>query len=173
MNLSLAHWFQSFAGRAPWLDQLIIFCANELGWVEVVVLVLMAVFLFRRAQAREATVAATLSALAAWSASMAIKLLYVSNRPFVGRPAASTLLTYGGPDSFPSSHASFFFAIAFGLYFYHRRLGDLALLIAVLISLARVIAGLHWPLDIGGGVVLAALVAVGLHSLFPQWASRR
>jgi undecaprenyl-diphosphatase len=60
--------------------------------------------------------------------------------------------------SFPSGHASFFFAFAAVVYAYDRRLGALAILASVLICLARVAAGIHYPSDILAGAILGTAV---------------
>ncbi len=138
-------------------EQLIIFAANDLPWLEGLALGLLGLGVLRWPRGREAILLIVVNALSAWSLTALIKAVYESPRPFVGLPAGSTLLTYGGLESFPSGHATFFFAIAFALYGYHRRLGDAALLLAVVISAARVLAGLHWSLDVAGGAAIAAL----------------
>ncbi|MEK7608008.1 MAG: phosphatase PAP2 family protein [Patescibacteria group bacterium] len=63
-------------------------------------------------------------------------------------------------SSFPSGHAAFFFALATGIYFMNRRLGIALFALSFLMGIARVAAGVHWPLDIAGGL------AVGMFSAY-------
>lgn len=93
--------------------------------------------------------------------ALLIRSLYPISRPFALLPdinplvdASDTALT-----SFPSLHATIFFALGTFLFFYHKRLGALYLFAALLIALSRVIAGIHWPLDILAGAVLGILGA--------------
>lgn len=61
--------------------------------------------------------------------------------------------------SFPSRHMTFFFAISTALYFYNKRWGVVFLIAALLIGIARVIAGVHYPLDILGGAVIGVITS--------------
>ena len=106
--------------------------------------------------------------------SRLLKILLASRRPFVDLPAGSTLLTSGsGNNAFPSSHATFLFALAAAVYFYNRPLGVISLLIAVAVSLARVATGLHWPIDIAGGFFLALLLTFFLRYLVLKYVRSR
>lgn len=63
--------------------------------------------------------------------------------------------------SFPSSHATNHFAIAtllFGLFGHRHRRWLLWFVWAVVISLAQVFVGVHYPLDILGGAILGVLL---------------
>ena len=61
--------------------------------------------------------------------------------------------------SFPSGHATFFFAMATAIYLYNKKWGIWFFVGAILISIGRVIAGLHYPSDILGGAIIGAFVA--------------
>ena len=78
-------------------------------------------------------------------------------------PGVAKLISPDDPFSFPSGHATFFSALATALYFYHKRLGLWFGLGAVIIGLARIISGIHYPADIltgfGLGMLIAGLVA--------------
>lgn len=93
-------------------------------------------------------------------AVLLVRAFYSSPRPFTMKgvvpliDASNTALT-----SFPSGHAAFFFALGTFLYFYNTRLGALYLIGAAFISVARVMAGVHWPFDIVAGAVLGILSA--------------
>ena len=60
---------------------------------------------------------------------------------------------------FPSGHASVFAALAVALLFINRKAGDWAVFFALIIGIARVIAGVHTPLDILGGFVLGTAIS--------------
>lgn len=98
------------------------------------------------------------SVLAAWVLGETIKYFYLSPRPFLLLDNFTPLLRYGGDESFPSTHAITSFAFAFAVYSYRRGLGNVYLLIALMISLARIAAGLHWPSDVIGGFILAGII---------------
>jgi undecaprenyl-diphosphatase len=91
-----------------------------------------------------------------------IYFIYPTTRPF-GVMNVNQLITHSVNNSFPSGHATLFFALATIIFLYNKKAGALYLLFAMLISLARVFCGIHWPIDILGGAVIGILLAVGLN----------
>jgi undecaprenyl-diphosphatase len=61
--------------------------------------------------------------------------------------------------SLPSGHATFLFALATGVYAVNRRAGLILFTIAGIISLARIMAGVHYPGDIVAGAFVGITVA--------------
>jgi undecaprenyl-diphosphatase len=59
--------------------------------------------------------------------------------------------------SFPSGHTSLAFAIAVVLFLKNKKAGIIALITATLIGIGRILMGVHWPLDILGGIVVGIL----------------
>ena len=79
-----------------------------------------------------------------------LNMFYFRPRPFVDLDV--NLLFYRPTDSsFPANSAAAAFGIAFGIWSVNRRLGGFAIAVAGLYGLARVYAGVHYPLDILGG----------------------
>ena len=79
-------------------------------------------------------------------------------RPFIALPGVQSLFLETG-YAFPSGHSATIAAFAFAIFFKNKRLGYIAFVIALIIGLARVIAGVHFPLDIAGGYALGFMVA--------------
>ena len=65
-----------------------------------------------------------------------------------------------GDKSFPSGHTLASFEAAFVLVYRDRRLGIPALVIASLVAFSRLYLYLHYPTDIFGGILVAALNAI-------------
>jgi len=96
-----------------------------------------------------------------WVVSIIIGFFVKESRPFVNQPYTKKLfLPLMSWKSFPSDHAMsafllFFMSIIFGLP------GSFALLIlAIWVSFGRVFSGIHYPIDILGGFVLAGVAAI-------------
>ncbi|MBI5079056.1 phosphatase PAP2 family protein [Candidatus Wolfebacteria bacterium] len=88
-----------------------------------------------------------------------IRFFYERPRPFLTlgfQPLANHIQN----GSFPSGHASFFFALALSIFYFNKLWGWRFLAMATVISLARVFTGVHWPSDILAGAV------IGLGSVF-------
>lgn len=107
-------------------------------------------------------------AAAIW-APVGVVLATVVNRPVteaLGWPAPSEstphivmLLHRTADTTSPSTHATLAGACVIGLYLVRERLGLVALIAALLLGLARVYVGLHYPSDAVAGLVLGAVVS--------------
>jgi undecaprenyl-diphosphatase len=91
--------------------------------------------------------------------------------PFRTRPIFDPSLTLYGPSpdspgslaamsALPSDHAVLYFALATGLFLVSRPLGVVALLHAALVvSMPRIMLGLHFPTDILSGAIVGTVIA--------------
>ena len=59
--------------------------------------------------------------------------------------------------SFPSGHTTMAFAIAMVLFLRNKKIGANAFIAAFFVGLGRILLGLHWPLDILGGIAIGLL----------------
>jgi undecaprenyl-diphosphatase len=111
--------------------------------------------------ARRGVVAAALSAGLALGLAKVISDAVARQRPFVDHPHAAHLFIKHAADyGFPSDHTSGAFAIAVALLLRHRLSGVVALVVAVLIGVGRVMVGVHYPTDVLAGAVLGTLCAL-------------
>jgi undecaprenyl-diphosphatase len=129
------------------------------------VVLLAALFLargkWRSRNARHGVVAAALGAGLALTLAKLISDAVARQRPFVDHPHAAHLFVKHAADyGFPSDHASGAFAIAVALLLRHRGAGLVALVMATLIGVGRVMIGVHYPSDIVAGAVLGTLSAL-------------
>ena len=91
-----------------------------------------------------------LSILIAVIINLTIKQIVISERPEEAIKWIWKLLLNHIPDaSFPSDHASVSFSFLFSLYFYKYKKTFFSFLpFVILMGLSRIIAWVHWPLDI-------------------------
>jgi len=71
-------------------------------------------------------------------------------------------------SAFPSGHMAFLFAIAIPLLFFSRRWGAWFLGASLMVGLARILAGVHWPMDILGGIVVAGVSYEIIRRILPS-----
>jgi len=86
-------------------------------------------------------------------------------RPYAAMPSAHLLVSRTSDFSFPSDHATAVGAVAVGLLLARRRLGVVVAVLAVLMALARVYVGAHYPGDVVAGLVLGGVVALAVDRL--------
>lgn len=98
--------------------------------------------------------------------------LYFHPRPFM-IPLGHTLLDHAPNASFPSTHATIFFSIGLSLIWASARvIGSLILLTAFLVAWSRVFLGVHFPLDMLGGIIIALLACLLMHPVWRIWGDR-
>jgi len=85
-------------------------------------------------------------------------LLYNDPRPFVS-DRITPLIHHAADNGFPSDHTALTAYLGFLVLMYSRKLGIALLMIALLIGIARVAAGIHHPVDIIGGFIIGAIGA--------------
>jgi membrane-associated phospholipid phosphatase len=81
-------------------------------------------------------------------------------RPYTTLPGILVLAQRSADFSFPSDHAVMAGAAAAGLWLCSRWLAAVATAAAVLMALARVYIGAHYPHDVAVGLLFGALVAL-------------
>jgi undecaprenyl-diphosphatase len=105
--------------------------------------------------------------------SSGLKSLTDRPRPPLRYAEPKTLVPLPHDSSFPSGHAATSFAAATMLSFAFPRLAPLLYVLAAAVAFSRVYVGVHYPLDVIGGAVLGALIAIALRVLMTRIARRR
>ncbi|AEA33166.1 phosphatase PAP2 family protein [Hippea maritima] len=87
-----------------------------------------------------------------------ISLIYFHPRPFMMH-IGKVLFQHSADSSFPSDHVTLFLSLGFYLLLEHKlRLHGLIITaLGLMVGLARVYSGVHWPLDIVGSFAVALL----------------
>jgi membrane-associated phospholipid phosphatase len=123
---------------------------------------LLAIFFFRSARDRIASIKLALAAGLAWQVlSSSIGGFLYSHYHFRDRPFTSRglqeLLFERPQKAFPSDHSAVIMAIGLGLIYYkYPKLGWVFLSVGMISSLARVVIGFHYFGDVLGGWLLGA-----------------
>lgn len=89
-----------------------------------------------------------------------IEMIYFRPRPFVTH--AVTLLSdkSSSDPSFPSNHSAGSFSLALALFWGNRKLGSVLLIFAFFMALSRIYIGVHYPMDVACGAVIALIVTI-------------
>lgn len=113
---------------------------------------------------QKAVVLAVLTVVLAFSVKTLFNAFYSRARPFITDPELMYMNFRVASDSFPSGHTIFAFAIASSLNLsgYHR-LGSVLYVVAILIGLSRIFAGVHYPSDVLAGALIGMGSAWYLH----------
>ncbi|WP_405015121.1 phosphatase PAP2 family protein [Kitasatospora sp. NBC_01539] len=108
--------------------------------------------------------AAPLCVVAAFAADTALKGVLREPRPCRVLPAGPTLeaCPAAGDWALPSNHTVIVFAGAAVLWLVDRRLGALALVLAVAMGVSRVLVGVHYPHDVVLGALIGAAAGYAL-----------
>jgi undecaprenyl-diphosphatase len=168
MNNQIFYFFYNLSHRSAFLDNIIIFFADTFPYIVVMLAGLFLLFHHEIAQAEDPFrvfwekkrefIKVLGASFLAYFISVILKILFHTSRPFLALPGVSSLFIEAG-YAFPSGHASFFSALAFSIFFMHKKAGYVFMTFALLIGLARIVAGVHFPGDILGGFVLGGAVA--------------
>lgn len=182
MNLYLFYMLHSFAFRSPVSDRVIAFIAGTADKVVLVFACMYLVLFFIThkdwkgknifAWIQESAIIGV-SVFSAWLVSYGIKIVAHVPRPFVSHPEIVTLIPHEiAYDSFPSGHATIFFALATAVYLYDKKMGIVFFVCAVLIAISRVIAGVHYPVDIFIGAIIGIIISKQVHKILVNYFKR-
>ena len=172
MNTAIFQYLHSFSGQSVYFDLIIIFGAKYLPYLMVAALGLFFVFGDERGRELKIVLRAIGSAvLARFIITEIIRYFYYSPRPFMVYDF--TPLIYDFNSSFPSGHAAFFFALAAAISLFHKKWGVAYFLGSFIIVLSRIIAGVHWPSDILGGIVVGIGSAILMDKIFLHFSASK
>jgi undecaprenyl-diphosphatase len=169
MDYSLYKTINGLSGGS-FVDGLFKTFANDLAAVMVglVALIFLIPWRHRRRERRAGAVLATAAAGVALLINQPIAHAVDRTRPYLAHPAHAHLLIARSHDpSFPSDHATGAFALAVGVLMYDRVTGVLLVVLAAILSFARVYVGTHYPGDVVAGAAIGAASAVILYLLPP------
>lgn len=109
---------------------------------------------------KEQVVHALLASFIAWIIAFAIKSIFPTMRPFLINGGGVDVIIRPTDGAFPSQHTALAFSLAVTIFMHDRKSGWYFLIGALVIGTARVLANVHYPVDILGGAFIGTLVAV-------------
>ena len=107
----------------------------------------------------------------AFVVSSIIRFFFHRPRPFLAFSLQH--LIDNSAYSFPSMHTILIFALATTVYFFNKKISYFLYISGLLIGLARIAGGVHYPSDIAGGTILGITTSIALYlfcKIFnPKW----
>jgi undecaprenyl-diphosphatase len=117
---------------------------------------------------QEMALHAGLASVLAWVLAHLVKEVWYLPRPYLTNGETPIAIHVPANSAFPSAHAAAAIALAVSIWLHDGRLGWIALVMGMTVGIARVLANIHYPIDILGGVVLGAVIAVMINRLHPK-----
>lgn len=139
-------------------DEIILFLASFLIWLMFAGLVVL--WFIDGKIKKEQVVHALLASFIAFTVSQILKQLFHTSRPFQIDGLGVMTLTIPNSFSFPSEHAAVAFALALTVWLHDKKVGIIFIILAALVAIARVLANVHFPIDIIVGGIIGVLVGL-------------
>jgi undecaprenyl-diphosphatase len=174
MNNSIFYLFYNLAHHFQWFDHLVWFFAVPFIYIVIVGAVVFFIIDYRILAASNARSEfwskckkiffVLFSSGLAFAISKVLKIIIHTDRPFIKFTDVHALF-YESGYAFPSGHSATIAALAFSVFYLNKRAGYVCMAAALLIGIARITSGVHFPIDILGGYLIGYLVAFFVKSL--------
>jgi undecaprenyl-diphosphatase len=168
VNESLAEWLFGLARFHPLLDAAIVFFARYFPYL--LALAFLGFLLTEQGARRRLFLLCETALTLILSRGIfteGIRFFFPAERPFEVWDV-SPLVPEALGNSFPSGHAAILFVLMTILFFRSKGWGWWFLLFAAINGIARITAGVHWPLDIVGGALVGVGSTLFVHLLFKR-----
>jgi len=158
-------FINGFAGKSQWLDFAGIFFADYFGYLliaGVAYLIFSAGDWRKKFQNSAFIILSTI--ISRGIITEIIRFFYNRPRPFI-EFGNLPLIDQANVPALPSGHAAFYFALVIPVFFINKKFGWYGVAGAALMGVARIFVGVHWPLDIVAGALVALLSVFIVHWL--------
>ena len=167
LDEKIFNFIHQLVGKSRLLDLSAIFFADYSGYI-LILIALVLIFSAKKYKDRIYNLAfvSLIVLLSNGIITQTIRFFFFRERPFVQLGFAPLIAKSASEAALPSGHASFFFALAFAIFYLGKRRWSLIFLaVSLLMGISRVYVGVHWPLDIVSGIIVAFISAFIVKSL--------
>mgnify|MGYP001573909944 FL=1 len=95
-----------------------------------------------------------------------IRFFYSRPRPFTALNILP-LINHDLTGAFPSGHMTLYFVLALSIFLLNRKWAWFFTAAVILMGLARIFVGVHWPTDILGGILIAIISYFLIKKILP------
>jgi len=149
------------SGYNTGVDTLVVFSAKYLIFISGSIFIIVT-FLSRRTVRNSILKLAVFAFPLAYIMALIASSLFYDTRPFVVEHV-QPLIPHAPDNGFPSQHTLLGMVAATSVFVYHRKVGVLLAVLGVLIGVSRVIAKVHYPVDI------IVSIAIAIAATFFAW----
>lgn len=156
----------NLANQCLWFDKLMIFLAEYLIYF---MTAFGLIYLFFVYQKQWKQFIKPLSAIIFSRAIITeiIRFFYYRPRPFLTHQV-NNLVSHDISGSFPSGHMTFIFPLIYFVASANKKIGLAFIVLGILMGIARIYVGVHYPLDILGGIIIGVLAAWFVEKNLPR-----
>lgn len=178
MNNQIFFLFYNLTHHSAFFDKLVVFVADIFPYIVILSAGLFLAFYYKISFSKNIVKdimnrwkefsLVFFSVVFATIADQILKALMHTPRPFLVLPNVQSLF-YETGFAFPSGHATAFSALAFSIFFLNKKAGYIFMFSGLLIGLARITAGVHFPVDILGGFILGGGTSYIIRFVFKKF----
>lgn len=174
---AISEWITGFVGECSFFDDVMSLLASDFFMPVSMSLILLFFWFGTRDPIKRKNYQYGIMCAAA-SLGIANLVVHLSNMVFEFDPwlrpfevhesaarAAETIFYFPHDPSFPANAAASTFGAAFGMLLYHRKASVPLFIIAIIFSFSRVYAGIHYPIDMLGGLGIGLGTALFTYGL--------
>lgn len=182
-NIAIIEWLNHYSQFSPKFNQIIAYIENAYAFKGLAMVSMLWYLWFKDSNPLSETKAIIVNAIVGCILALVVTSAINYVAPFQATPMANELIRFQIPsgvvidrsanvghgwiNSFPSHHATMFYALATGIFLASRRVGWFAFVyVTLFIAFPRVYLGYHYPTDILAGATVGVSTAMLVNQRF-------